>query len=130
MADQDRLPRQRREHVGVVINDLPDRLVGEHLGMGVSLLDSLRVVWPAGLDRGVASVVQRLRPPVPAAWKEPETMREDCWGQAARVCVGDLFIDGASSGYRHEFLLAPPQNGARLADFAFAERRCLSPLLY
>src|ERR1700686_2111692 len=98
MADQDRLRGQRRDHVDVVIHDLSDRLVGEPLGMRVSLFDSLRVVWPAGLDRGVAGVVQRLRPPVPAARKEPETMREDCRGQAARVYVGDLLIDSASSG--------------------------------
>ena len=34
-----------------VVGDLPDRLLGEHLGVGVGLVDRVGVVGPAGRER-------------------------------------------------------------------------------
>ena len=66
-----------------VVGDLADGLVGEHLGVGVGLLDGLGVVRPARRERGVAGLLEERRPAIPAARQQPEAVDEDD-GRAGR----------------------------------------------
>ncbi len=60
-----------------MVGDLPDRLAGEDLRVGVGLLDRVGVVGPGQGDRRVARLLEVRGPPVPAARQEPQAVNED-----------------------------------------------------
>jgi hypothetical protein len=77
-------------HRVVVVGDLLDPLAGEHLRVGVGLLDRLGVVGPAGRQRGEAGLLEHRGPSVPAGGKQPEAVDEDDRRPAGRVRPLDL----------------------------------------
>ena len=92
VSDDRRLLVERPDHGGVVIGHLTDRLVGEHLGMGLGLLDGLRVVGPARGQRGEAGVGEDPCPTVPAAREQPQAVNEDDRRLARCVRLVDLTL--------------------------------------
>jgi hypothetical protein len=85
VADHDRLSIELADHLREMVGDVADGLVGEGVGVCVRLGDGLRVVGPAGRERGVAGLVEHRRPAVPAARKQPQTVYEDGRNPAGRV---------------------------------------------
>ena len=77
VADDRRLLGQASDDLVEVVGDLPHRLVGEHLGMGLGLLDGGRVVRPAGRERDVAGLLEQRRPAIPTARQQPQAVNED-----------------------------------------------------
>ena len=61
VPDDRRLLRELADHVLEVIGDLADRLAGEHLRMGVRLVDGLGIVGPARRERRVTRLLEELR---------------------------------------------------------------------
>ena len=78
------------DHLGEVVGDLADGLVGEDLGVRVGLLDGLGIVGPAGRQRRVAGLLEDRGPAVPAARQQPQAVDEDDRLQARRVGALDL----------------------------------------
>ena len=66
VPDERGLPVEALDDHLLVRGDVTDALPGEHLGMGVGLLDRQRVVGPSGGDGHVARVLEERGPPVPA----------------------------------------------------------------
>ena len=86
MADQGRLLLEPGDDLGVVVGDLADGLVCEHLGVRVRLFDGVGVVRPAGADSHVAGLFAERRPAVPAARQQPEPVDEHD-RRERRACV-------------------------------------------
>nr|WP_324606162.1 hypothetical protein [Streptomyces griseus] len=76
MADDRRLVVQPADDGFEVVGDLADRLAGEHVRVFGGLLDRLGVVRPAGGQGYTAVVLEQLRPAIPAAGQQPQTVDE------------------------------------------------------
>ena len=77
VADEGGLGIEQPDHVGQVVGDVLDRLLGEDIGVGVRLGDGLRIVGPARGERAVAGCLEGLPPPIPASGEEPQAVDED-----------------------------------------------------
>src|SRR5439155_24890668 len=85
VADDGRLLLQSTDDVFEVIRDITDGLVCEHLGMCLGLGDRVGVIRPAGRQRGVSVLLEELRPPIPAAGEQPQSVNEHDWRAPDRV---------------------------------------------
>src|ERR1700692_742865 len=71
MADEGRLAGELADHVAVVVGDLPDALVGEHLGVLVRVLDGVGIIRPARPEGGIARLLEHRPPAIPAGRQQP-----------------------------------------------------------
>src|SRR5260370_17122155 len=76
MANNGGLPLELADRVGVVIGDLLNPLAGKDLRVVMRLCDGLRVIWPAGRERGVALLFEERAPVVPTAGEQPQAVDE------------------------------------------------------
>jgi len=77
VPDEGRLLRELADHVAEVVGDLPDALVGEHLGMLVRVLDGAGIIRPARREGGIARLLEHRTPAIPARRQQPEPVDED-----------------------------------------------------
>ncbi len=92
MADDGGLRLELADGVNVVICDLLDALVGEDLRVLFGLLDGVRVIRPAGRERGVALLFEQFAPIVPTAGEEPQAVYEHDRLQSRVVGAVDLLL--------------------------------------
>src|SRR5438876_11371381 len=76
MADDDGLRLELADGVDIVIRDLLDALVGKDLRVLLSLLDGVRVIWPARREGRIAALFEQLTPVVPTTGEKPEAVDE------------------------------------------------------
>jgi hypothetical protein len=93
-----------------VIRHIPDPLVGEDLGVRLGLLDGLRVVGPAGGERGIPGVGEDRGPVVPAARKQPKSVNEDHGRLARCIRLVDLALFFSCDGPQGVPLCVVPRN--------------------
>ena len=90
VADDRRLLVESLDHLLVVVGDLADRLVREHLRMRVRLFGGLGVVGPARGSGRVSSLLEDFPPPVPAVGEQPKAVNEDDRLLAAGIGLRDV----------------------------------------
>jgi len=97
------------DHVGRVVGNLLQRLVGEDVRVRLRLFNRFRIVWPVRRQRRVTGLLDEVRPVRPAARQHAETVDED-----DRV-VPDVFrLDLPALPHRngrHAELLSVPVEG-------------------
>jgi hypothetical protein len=90
MPDEGRLPLEPADHVTEVVGDLPDRLVGEDLGVPVGFIDGVGIVGPAGGKGDIACLLEDRPPAIPAAGQQPQTVDKHDRGEPRGVGLLDL----------------------------------------
>jgi hypothetical protein len=95
VADRDRLAVELLDGLGVPADDVLDPVAGDALRVRARLVDRVGFARPAGSDRRVAGIAERIDPVAPRVRVEPEAVDENdrcACGSGDRVSLSDASL--------------------------------------
>src|SRR5262245_2131815 len=104
------------DHVGRVVGNLLQRLLGEHVRVRPRPFNRFRIVWPVRRQRRVTGLLEQVRPVGPAARQQPQAVDEDDRSGAGGVCRLDLPALPLRNGPHAELLSIAVEGHPTLAN--------------